>query len=193
MNTAADPERFVGLEKMANKTEQTYLGDVISVDGSHIKNVLARKNKAIGVINQITQILDSVVFGKYNLEVAFILRSSLLLSSLLLNSESLVNISDKDIRSLEQTDESLLAKILGCNANTSNVFKYLELGIYPIRYEIMKRKIIFLQYVLQQDKSSMMFQVLQAILENLVKEKTTEAEFKYLLEENAKQSKILNF
>ena len=46
---------------MANKTEQTYLGDVISVDGSHTKNALARKNKFIGVINQITQILDTEV------------------------------------------------------------------------------------------------------------------------------------
>ena len=46
---------------MANKTEQTYLGDVISVDGYHTKNVLARKNKCIGVINQITQILDTEV------------------------------------------------------------------------------------------------------------------------------------
>ena len=47
--------------------------------------------------------------------------ASLLLSSLLLNSESLVNISDKDIRSLEQTDESLLARILVCDANKSNL------------------------------------------------------------------------
>ena len=84
-----------------------------------------------------------------------------MLSSLLLNSEAWVNISDKDIRSLEQTDESLLAKIWGCDAKTSNAFKYLELGIYPIRFEIMKRKIRFLQYILQQDKSSMIYQVLQ--------------------------------
>ena len=106
---------------------------LISADGSHTKNVLARKNKGVGVINQISQILDSIVFGKYYFEVALILRSSLLLSSLLLNSEAWVNISDKDIRSLEQTDEYLLAKILDCDSNTSNAFRYLELGIYPIR------------------------------------------------------------
>ena len=45
---------------MKEKLEQTYLGDVISADGSHTKNVLARKSKGQGVINQITQILDSV-------------------------------------------------------------------------------------------------------------------------------------
>ena len=95
-------EYYAGLEKMKLKQEQTYLGDVISADGKHSKNVQARKNKGLGVITQITQILDSVLFGKYFFEVAMVLRSSLLLSSLLLNSEAWVNLSDKDIRGLEK-------------------------------------------------------------------------------------------
>jgi hypothetical protein len=95
-------EHFAGMEKM--KEEQMYLGDIISNDGSHLKNIQHRKNKGLGIINQIMQILDSVYFGKYYFEVALVLRSSLLLSSLLLNSEAWVNLSDKNIRGLEQTD-----------------------------------------------------------------------------------------
>ena len=98
-----------------------------------------------------------------------VLRSSLLLSSLLLNSEAWVNLSDKDIRALEQTDEYLLAKILDTGAKTSNTFKYLELGIYPLRFEIMKRKIMFLQYILKQEKNSMMYKVFKATMDNPVK------------------------
>ena len=236
VETAADPESgncirkesYAGLEKMKVKTEHTYLGDIVSADGSHTKNILARKNKGQGVINQITSILESVFFGKYHFEVALILRSSLMLSSLLLNSEAWVNISEKDIRSLEQTDEWLLSRILDCDSNTSNAFKYLELGIYPIRFEIMKRKILFLQYILQQETNSMVFQVFKATLENpikkdfvkvcekyledlqinltfdeiskmskfsfskLVKQKTEEAGFRYLLGEKSKQSKIMD-
>ena len=90
------------------------------------QNVEARKKKGLGTINQIMDILQSVFFGKYYFEVAMVLRSSLLLSSLLLNSEAWVNLSDKDVRALEQTDEILLSKILGCDANTSNMFKYLN-------------------------------------------------------------------
>ena len=60
----------------------------------------------------------------------------------------------------------LLSKILECEANTSNVFKYLELGIFPVRFEIIKRKIIFLQYILQQKESSMVSMVLKATCEN---------------------------
>ena len=65
--------------------EQVYLGDVISLDGKKTTNVEARKKKGLGTINQIMDILQSVFFGKYYFEVAMVLRSSLLLSSLLLN------------------------------------------------------------------------------------------------------------
>ena len=67
---------------------------------------MARKNKGITQIMQIIGLC--VLFGKYFFEVAMVLRSNLLLSSLLLNSEAWVNLSDKDIRALERTDEILL-------------------------------------------------------------------------------------
>ena len=147
---------------MSIKQDQLYLGDIISADGRHDKNIQSRKNKGLGKINEIMKILQSLFLGKYHYEVALVLRSSLLLSSLLLNSEAWVNLTESNIRRLEQTDEILLSKILGCDSNTSNVFKYLELGIYPVRFEIMKRKVLFLQYILQQEDSSMVSKVFQA-------------------------------
>ena len=112
------------------------------------------------------QILKSLFFGKYYFEVALVLRSSLFLSSLLLNSEAWVNLSEKNIRKLEQTDEILLSKILDADSNSSNVFKYLELGIHPVRFEIMIRNVIFSQYILQQEENSMMSKVFKATREN---------------------------
>ena len=93
-------EHFAGPEKMKRKSEQTYLGDVLSADGRHLKNVQARKSKSLGTINQIMQILQNVFFGKYYFEVAMVLRSSLLLSSLLLNAEAWVNITETEIRNI---------------------------------------------------------------------------------------------
>jgi len=63
----------------------------------------------------------------------------------------------------------LLSKILKCEANPSNTTKYLGL-----RFEIMKRKIIFLQYILKHEKSSMMYQVLKATWENPIKNSLTD-------------------
>ena len=95
-----------------------------------------------------------------------VLRESLFLSSLLLNSEAWVNFTEKDVRILEQCDEMLLSRVLECDRNSSNALKYLELGVIPIRFEIMKRKLMFLQYILKQNKKSMMFQILKAIEED---------------------------
>ena len=46
-------EYYAGAEKMKVEQEQTYLGDVISDDGKHTKNVQARCNKGLGIITQI--------------------------------------------------------------------------------------------------------------------------------------------
>ena len=64
-------------------------------------------------------ILESTYF-----EVALILRESLFLSSLLLNSEAWVNYNEKDIIILEQCDEMLLTMILDCDSRSSNPPKY---------------------------------------------------------------------
>ena len=99
------------------------------------------------MINQISQILESTYFSKYFYEVALVLRESLFLSSMLLNSEAWVNYSESDVRILEQCDDMLITKILECDGKGSNALKYLDLGVIPIRFEIMKRKLGFLQYI----------------------------------------------
>ena len=162
-------EYFNGLEKMKVVQEQTYLGDLIASDGTHTKKVQQRSSKGLGVINQIMSILEKTYYGKYFFEVAMVLRESLFLSSLLLNSEAWVNYTDKDVRILEQCDEILLTKILDCDANSSNAMKYLDLGVVPVRFEIMKRKLGFLQYILKQNKESMIYKMLKVTSETPAK------------------------
>ena len=91
-----------------------------------------------------------------------------------------MNLTDQNIRSLEQSDEMLLSKILDSEANTSNAFKYLELGIYPLRFEIMNWKILYLQYILKQNKTSMIYQVLKATLDNTIRNDFVQTCVKYL-------------
>ena len=82
--------------------------------------------------------------------------------------------------------------------HTSNVLKYLDLGILPVRHEIMKRKLSFLQYILKQEENSMIYQILQVTRENSVKNDFVYTCQKYLktldinstFEEIAKMSKF---
>ena len=47
--------------------------------------------------------------------------------------------------------------------------KYLDLGVVPVRFKIMKRKLGFLQCILKQNKESMMYQILKVTSESSVK------------------------
>ena len=85
-----------------------YLGDVVSDDGRLDKNILHRKNKSLGIINQIMDILKSTFFGKYYFEVALVFGSSLLFSSILMNSKAWENINPQNTRAIEQIYEMLL-------------------------------------------------------------------------------------
>ena len=72
---------------MEEKDSERYLGDVIAKDGKNIKNIKARVNKGTGIVRKILTMLDGIPFGKFHFEAGVILRNSLLVSSMLFNSE----------------------------------------------------------------------------------------------------------
>ena len=78
----------LGAHKIETVDEEKYLGDIISTDGSNMKNILSRKAKAFGITKQILAILEEVCFGSFQFEVAMILRASLFLNSILTNCEA---------------------------------------------------------------------------------------------------------
>ena len=94
-------EICVGKDKMIDTDEDKYLGDIVSKDGRNIKNIQARVKKGKGIVKKICNILEDVPFGKLFFEVAKILRNTLLVSTVLCNSEAWVNLSKSDLDQLE--------------------------------------------------------------------------------------------
>jgi hypothetical protein len=125
---------FEGNFKMDSSDEEIYLGDLITADGSNSKNIKARKAKEFGIVDHITTILDNEFFGPLFFEVAIILRGSLLIHSILLNSEVWHGLSKADIKELEVVDQALLKRILQTPCSTPTPMIYLELGCISIRY-----------------------------------------------------------
>ena len=91
------------------------------------------------------------------------MQESMLIITLLNNSESWINLTRKDIESIEKPDVMLLRKVLGSSGNPSTVFLYLELGILPAKFVIMKKRLNFLRYILKEDMGSMIQQVYDAL------------------------------
>ena len=106
--------------------------------------------------------LNDIWFGKFYYKVAILLRNSLLINSLLTNSEAWHNLTEKDLRSLEQVDENLLCKILETPISTPREVLHLELGVMPICFIIKCRRLNFLNYILSEPNDSLVKKVLES-------------------------------
>ena len=147
-------------------TNEKYLGDVIMATGSNSLNIKERMKRGYGAVNQIMQMLEELCLGHYYFETANVLRSSLLLSTLLSNSEAWYNVSKKDIENLEKVDEALLRKIFSAQCKTPLEVLYLESGNIPIQFILMSRRLNFLHYILNQPTDSLLRNVFDAQVNN---------------------------
>ena len=80
---------------------EKYLGDLISNDGSNIKNILSRKAKGTGIVDQIMVKPRGTVYGPFYYEVGLILREAMLVNGMLTNAEAWYGLTDAEIELLE--------------------------------------------------------------------------------------------
>ena len=81
--------------------EDKYVGDVVSEDGKHTKNINSRRSKGIGVCNEIITILNNLCLGAHHFQVAIMLRQAMLVQVLLSNSGPWPRLSKANIKKLE--------------------------------------------------------------------------------------------
>ena len=81
-----------------------------------------------------------------------ILRDTLLISSMLHNSEAWYNVTNAELDLLESVDLLYLRRLLKATKNTPKEMLYLELGCIPFRKVIMEKRISFLHYIINQDE-----------------------------------------
>ena len=155
-----------GDEIMEEKDGERYLGDVIAKDGKNIENIKARVNKGTGIVRKILTMLDGIPFGKFYFEAGVILRNSLLVSSMLFNSEAWYNITKSELDLLETVDLMLLRGILKAPKSTPKEMLHLELGLVPFREIIRRRRLGFLYYILHEKEDSMVFKFFESQRKN---------------------------
>ena len=143
-------------------SEEKYVGDIVSNDGKHSKNVALRRSKGIGISNEIMTILSSMCLGPYYFIIALILRQAMLISVLLFNADTWLRLSKEDIKKLEGVDLMFLRKLLKTPISTPKVALYLETGCVPLRYIIKAKRIMFLHHILTRHNTSLIQRVFVA-------------------------------
>ena len=143
--------------EMASSDEITYLGDIITADGKNTRNIQSRFSKGLGQINQIFNIIESVSFGTFTIEIALLLRNSLLVNGILTNSEVWYNLSKTEVDTLEKLDKIFFMKLLCAPRSTPSAAFHLEMGVTPLSIVIKVRRLIYLHNILKSSRSSMLF------------------------------------
>ena len=154
-------DQYIGEEVMKQVQEKKYLGDIISHDMKNTLNLKAKTNRAIGIVKKISTSLYEQPYGRNTYRAAILMRESLLLGSMLSNSESWINITKLDLDLLEKPDSMVHRNVLSDYGNPSKVFMFLELGTIPVRYVMMEKRLKFLRYILNESMTSMIRQVFE--------------------------------
>ena len=147
---------------MENTEEQKYLGFLVSSSGNNKKHIAEKRGKGLGIVKQISAILENITFGYHKYKVAVLLRNSLFINSILSNAEVWYSVSTSEIEQLEEIDEMLLRNILSAPRSTPRPLLYLEMECIPIRFILKTRRLMYLKYILDEDEQSLIHSVFQA-------------------------------
>ena len=90
-------------------------------------------------------------------QIAFSLRESMFLNGILTNADIWYCVTKSDIEELELVDRLLLRRILSLPISTCTEALYLESGCLDISTIVKGRRISYLHYLVNCDKSSMLY------------------------------------
>ena len=148
-------EKYRGKVKVKEVFSTKYLGEVICCDGTNTENVAARVKRGFGTVKDILNMLDRMCLGPFMFQKAVLLRDSMLVGTLLSCSEAWYNITEKELVQFEQVDKSLWCNLLEVARTVPYDLICLELGLEPIRFIIMRRRLMYLQHIMKQKESSL--------------------------------------
>ena len=147
-------ENFAGQTEISQISETMYLGFMLSSNGGNSANIKYVKNKSIGITRKLISRLDSLNLRKYYFEASVILKNSILRGSILYGCESYYDLKETELRQFERIEETYMRKLLKAPRGCPIVQLYLELGEVPARFQIMKIRLMFLKYILDQENES---------------------------------------
>ena len=152
------PELRVHGTPMECVKSDTYLGDVISFDGSNTLNIKHRVSKGNGIIAKIKDMLVSLSLGKHYFRIALLLRESMLINGIITSAESWYGLRKSEIDQLEDLDHQFLRHIFEVPRSVPICALFLETGSISLETIIKMRRVCFLHYLVNLTNEEMLYQ-----------------------------------
>ena len=144
---------------MKKSTVCSYLGDTLCTSGSMDATIESRRQKGVGICSQIMGIVDGLSLGHFYYKISFLFRDCKLLNGILTNAEIWHPLSDNQIEVLENVDLMLIRKLLKGHSKAPKETFFIETGLLPTKFVIMKRRIMYLHNILIKPKSELIRKV----------------------------------
>jgi hypothetical protein len=147
------PTLKVHSEEMQKGESVKYLGNFISSQGGLGDTIEDRRKRGWGKVAQILGMLGEVDTGTHRIEAGLILRKAILTSSLLFTAEAWHNVTDKEIKGLEQVDSALLRSLVKGHSKTPVIFQHLEFGTLMLRHVVRMKRIMYHHHILSRSSN----------------------------------------
>ena len=139
----------VNQKEISKAAEYKYLGDHAGDRWDTLYK--KRLEKAQGYSVQCQAMSTELSLGIQIYSIAKLLHQSIFLNGSLTNMETWPNCTTARIELFERIEQTFLRKILQAHSKTPIECLYLELGVIPFRFHLMKRRILYLHSILQRD------------------------------------------
>ena len=163
------PELQVHGTVMKSVKSDTYLGDVISCDGSNAETIKSRVSKGNGIIAQIKNMLESVSLGQHYFKIALLLRESMLINGIITSAETWYGLKEREIDQLADIDHQFLRFIFEVPQSVPTCALFLETGSLTLKTIIKMRRVVFLHYLANLKEDEMLHKFFMAQWEKPLK------------------------
>ena len=135
------------------KTEiYKYLGDYITEEGNKLTCIEKRTEKTNFMMRNVMSWGAERVTGKMAMQVRFLLLETIVIPSLLYNTETWGALSVNEITLLERKQKQMLATILGQRGSTSYWGMIIESGTWPIEQRIDYKRLMYMHNLVHSDE-----------------------------------------
>ena len=157
----------VNSNKISAAQEYKYLGDYIANGWETLYN--KRCEKAQGYSATCQAMCTEMSLGHHIYSIAKLLHQSIFVNGSLVKMETWPNCTDTRIEAFERIEQTFFRKVLNAHSKTPIEALYLELGVVPLRFHLMKRRILYLQDIMNRDDGEITKQIILAQKEQCYK------------------------
>ena len=148
------------------------LGDQYDETGQNMSKVAKKMEKKDFIAAEVKRQGSYDRVGKADTDVRFLLTETVVKPTLMFNTETWVNVSNQEIKSMNQGHYHALRKIFEQRESTPYYGILMETGIWPYSYVILYKRLMYFHHLLHSDERRIARQIVINQMKGLGKGKT---------------------